>query len=35
VDRIKPPDYGWQWHRERLRQLINAIVTSAEFNVMR
>ena len=35
VDRIKPPDYGWQWHRERLRQLINSIVTSAEFNVMR
>jgi len=35
VDRIKPPDYGWQWHRERLRQLIAAIVTSAEFNVMR
>lgn len=35
VDRIKPPDYYWQWHRERLRQLINAIVTSAEFNVMR
>jgi uncharacterized protein (DUF1800 family) len=35
VDRIKPPDYNWQWHRERLRQLITAIVTSAEFNVMR
>ena len=35
VDRIKPPDTSWQWHRERLRQLITAIVTSAEFNVMR
>lgn len=35
VDRIKPPDYSWQWHRERLRQLINAIVTSAEYNVLR
>ncbi len=35
VNRIKPPDYNWHWHRERLRQLINAIVTSAEFNVMR
>ena len=35
VDRIKPPDYNWHWHRERLRQLITAIVTSAEFNVMR
>ncbi len=35
VDRVKPPDATWQWHRERLRQLINAIVGSAEFNVMR
>ena len=35
VDRIKPADYSWEWHRERLRQLINAIVTSAEFNVLR
>ncbi|HRJ10166.1 MAG TPA: DUF1800 family protein [Prosthecobacter sp.] len=35
VDRIKPPDTSWRWHRERLRQLINHIVTSAEFNVMR
>ena len=35
VDRIKPPETSWQWHRERLRQLITAIVTSAEFNVMR
>lgn len=35
VDRIKPPDTSWQWHRERLRQLITAIITSAEFNVMR
>jgi uncharacterized protein (DUF1800 family) len=35
VDRIKPPEYSWEWHHERLRQLINAIVTSAEFNVLR
>lgn len=35
VDRIKPPNTSWRWHRERLRQLINHIVTSAEFNVMR
>ncbi len=35
VDRVKPPNTTWQWHRERLRQLINAIVASAEFNVLR
>lgn len=35
VDRVKPPDASWQWHRERLRLLITLIVTSAEFNVMR
>ncbi len=35
VDRIKPPNASWQWHRERLRQLITAIVSSAEFNVLR
>lgn len=35
VDRVKPPDASWQWHRERLRQLITAIVSSAEFNVLR
>lgn len=35
VDRIKPPNTSWQWHRERLRQLITAIVSSAEFNVLR
>lgn len=35
VDRIKPPNHSWQWHRERLRLLINLIVTSAEFNVVR
>lgn len=35
VDRVKPPDSSWQWHKERLRLLINLIVTSAEFNVQR
>ncbi|WP_395748212.1 DUF1800 family protein [Prosthecobacter sp.] len=35
VDRVKPPDASWQWHRERLRQLITSIVSSAEFNVLR
>ncbi|MBB5032000.1 DUF1800 domain-containing protein [Prosthecobacter vanneervenii] len=35
VDRVKPPDTSWQWHRERLRQLITSIVSSAEYNVMR
>jgi uncharacterized protein (DUF1800 family) len=35
IDRIKPPNTSWEWHRERLRQLITHIVTSAEFNVMR
>ncbi|OYW72535.1 MAG: hypothetical protein B7Z37_24490, partial [Verrucomicrobia bacterium 12-59-8] len=35
VDRVKPPGTSWEWHRERLRQLITAIVSSAEFNVLR
>jgi len=35
VDRVKPPDTSWEWHRERLRQLITAIVSSAEYNVLR
>ncbi len=35
VDRVKPPDTSWQWHRELLRQLITSIVSSAEYNVMR
>ncbi len=35
VDRVKPPNTSHKWHRERLRLLINLIVTSAEFNVMR
>ncbi|MDB6006211.1 MAG: hypothetical protein JWR15_3198, partial [Prosthecobacter sp.] len=35
IDRVKPPDASWKWHRERLRQLIGAIVSSAEFNVLR
>ncbi len=35
VDRVKPPDASWKWHRERLRLLITLIVTSAEFNVLR
>jgi hypothetical protein len=35
IDRIKPPDTSWEWHRQRLRLLITLIVTSAEFNVMR
>jgi uncharacterized protein (DUF1800 family) len=35
VDRIKPPDSSWKWHRERLRLAIYLIVTSAEFNVLR
>ena len=35
VDRIKPPDTSWKWHRERLKLAIYLIVTSAEFNVLR
>lgn len=35
VDRVKPPNTSHHWHRERLRLLINLVVTSAEFNVMR
>ncbi|MGV3664405.1 MAG: DUF1800 family protein [Prosthecobacter sp.] len=35
VDRVKPPNTSHRWHRERLRLVINLIVTSAEFNVMR
>ncbi len=35
VDRVKPPNTSWKWHRERLRQLITHLVTSAEFNVLR
>lgn len=35
IDRVKPPYTSWEWHRERLRQLISAIVASAEFNVLR
>lgn len=33
IDRVKPPNTSWQWHRERLRLAIYLIVTSAEFNV--
>ncbi|CAN5868250.1 hypothetical protein BH11VER1_BH11VER1_37020 [soil metagenome] len=35
IDRVKPPDQSWEWHRQRLRLLITLIVTSAEFNVLR
>jgi uncharacterized protein (DUF1800 family) len=35
IDRIRPPNTSWRWHRERLRLAINLVVTSAEFNVMR
>ena len=35
VDRVKPPDTSWKWHRERLRLAIYLIVTSPEFNVLR
>ncbi len=35
VDRIKPPLTSYNWHRERLKLLINLFVTSAEFNVLR
>ena len=35
IDRVKPPNTAWRWHRERLRLLITLIVTSAEFNVLR
>lgn len=35
IDRVKPPNTSWEWHRERLRLLITLIVTSAEFNVLR
>ncbi|MEI6533856.1 MAG: DUF1800 family protein [Verrucomicrobiaceae bacterium] len=35
VDRIKPPNASYKWHRERLRLAIYLIVTSAEFNVLR
>ncbi|MFN0077739.1 MAG: DUF1800 family protein [Prosthecobacter sp.] len=35
IDRVKPPNTSWRWHRERLRLLISLIVTSAEFNVLR
>lgn len=33
IDRVKPPNVSWEWHRERLRLAIYLIVTSAEFNV--
>lgn len=35
IDRVKPPNTSWEWHRERLRLLLTLIVTSAEFNVQR
>jgi len=35
VDRVKPPDTSWKWHRERLQLAIYLIVTSPEFNVLR
>ncbi|MBL9115188.1 MAG: DUF1800 family protein [Verrucomicrobiaceae bacterium] len=35
IDRVRPPNTSWRWHRERLRLLITLIVTSAEFNVLR
>ncbi|MEQ1751339.1 MAG: DUF1800 family protein, partial [Prosthecobacter sp.] len=35
VDRIKPGLSIYNWHRERLKLLLNLFVTSAEFNVMR
>lgn len=35
IDRVKPSDTSWKWHRERLRLLLTFIVTSAEFNVQR
>ena len=35
VERINPSSGIYNWHRERLRLLLNLFVTSAEFNVLR
>lgn len=35
IDRVKPPEWNWRWHRDRLRLAVYLIVTSAEFNVQR
>ncbi len=35
IERIKPPNYTYQWHRARLQTAIYLFVTSAEFNVQR
>lgn len=35
IERIRPPNHSWRWHRERLRLATNLVVSSAEFNVMR